>query len=179
MTFELIINIGLLLFFIYTFFYVGATMPPSPNTEIGPEQWPQALAVLLAIGLIVNIIGIIRENKKLEKPKGFSDVIADTKAFFKSKLLIGMIIVAGMAFIMEPLGFLVTCTLFIVAYGLLLGNRKYIQLIVVSILITTFLYVLFSAILGIMLPRGRVPFLRDIALGIESLIYAIKKGVGL
>ncbi len=56
MVIELVVNFLILGLSVFCFFYVGATMPKSPVNELGAEQWPQALLVLLAIALIWNLI---------------------------------------------------------------------------------------------------------------------------
>ena len=43
LTLELIVNVLLLAFGIFCYFYVGATMPASDPLELGAEQWPQAV----------------------------------------------------------------------------------------------------------------------------------------
>jgi hypothetical protein len=174
MIFELIINFGLLFFFVYSYFYVGATLPRSAGNVIGPEQWPQLICLLLGISLLVNIVNIIRKNRlgTIYGHKG--ELVTSVKGFFNSKLPIAMGIVLAMSFLIEFFGFLVTCTLFLTAYGLLLGNKKYIKLMLISLVVTIFMYILFSVILGIMLPRGTIVFLRNWALGLESLVYSIK-----
>ncbi|MEF9895468.1 MAG: tripartite tricarboxylate transporter TctB family protein, partial [Clostridia bacterium] len=74
------------------------------------------------------------------------------------------------SFVLEPLGFMVTCFLFLISYGLLLGERKYLRLVLFALLITLVLYICFGVLLSVNLPRGTVPFLRNFALFIESLI---------
>ena len=108
------------------------------------------------------------------------DVAASFKDFFpsivrlvKSKLFFGMALVVIMALMYEPVGFIATCLLFLIAYGLLLGQRNMVLLLVTSVLITVLLYIGFAVFLGVMLPRGQVPFLRNFALFVESLIPAV------
>ena len=125
MALELIVNLLLLGFSIFCYFYVGATMPAS----------------------IVRLV--------------------------KSKLFFGMALVVIMALMYEPVGFIATCLLFLIAYGLLLGQRNMVLLLVTSVLITVLLYIGFAVFLGVMLPRGQVPFLRNFALFVESLIPAV------
>ena len=90
--------------------------------------------------------------------------------FFKSKLFIGMVLVVIMAIAYEPIGFMLTCFLFLMAYGLLLGQRNIALLVGTSLLITVILYIGFAVFLGVLLPRGNVSFLRDFALFVESLV---------
>ena len=119
--------------------------------------------------ICINIYGIIKKNKGKESftLKAFASSIP---AFFKGKLFLGIAIVVIASFILEPLGFMVTCFLFLLAYGYLLGDRKYVRLVVVALVVTLFLYVVFGVLLSVNLPRGTVPFLRNFALAIESIL---------
>lgn len=90
--------------------------------------------------------------------------------FFKSKLFIGMVIVVVMSLLYEPVGFMVTCLLFLIAYGYLLGERRPLNLILTSVIITIILYIGFAVLLGVLLPRGQISFLRNFALFVESLV---------
>ncbi len=103
----------------------------------------------------------------------FKDFFPSIVRLVKSKLFFGMALVVIMALMYEPVGFIATCLLFLIAYGLLLGQRNMVLLLVTSVLITVLLYIGFAVFLGVMLPRGQVPFLRNFALFVESLIPAI------
>ena len=79
MALELIVNLLLLGFSIFCYFYVGATMPVSAANELGAEQWPQALLLLLipVIGWLVILIfncqrGTEGNNRFGPDPKPFS-----------------------------------------------------------------------------------------------------------
>ena len=172
--FELIINILLFIFLGFTFFthVLEAAVPASVARNpyaLQPDVWPKTIIILLEICLIVNIIKIIKKNKGKESftLKAFASSIP---AFFKGKLFLGIAIVVIASFILEPLGFMVTCFLFLLAYGYLLGDRKYVRLLVVALVVTLFLYVVFGVLLSVNLPRGTVPFLRNFALAIESIL---------
>ena len=62
MAFELIINLLILGFSIFCFFYVGSTMPKSAVNELGAEQWPQAIIIVLVLALCWNIFKLIRDQ---------------------------------------------------------------------------------------------------------------------
>lgn len=173
MAIQLIVNTLLLLFSIFCFFYVGATMPQSAASELGAEQWPQMLLVLLILALCFNIYKFFRENSREAIGAAFKDFFPGIGRFVKSKLFIGMALLVIMALIYEELGFLVTSLFFLNAYGVLLGEKRPLRLIVCSIVITLILYLGFAVFLGVLLPRGNVGFLRDLALGLEKLIAAV------
>jgi hypothetical protein len=144
-------------------------MPKSPDSELGAEQWPQLLLGLLMISIIINIWNYFKRHKKSEVGAAFATFIPGIGRFLKSKLFFGMVILVVMALVYDRLGFLVTSFLFLGSYGLLLGERKYPRLVISSLGITLVLYVVFSVLLGILLPRGYIPFLRNIALALESV----------
>ncbi|GHV83221.1 hypothetical protein AGMMS50212_05610 [Spirochaetia bacterium] len=169
MALELIVNILLMAGSVFCWWYVGATMPKSAASELGAEQWPQFLLFLLVIALAINIFNFFKRNKKEAIAQSFVDFLPGIGKFVKSKLFIGMVMLMVMAVLYEPLGFFATCLLFLLSYGILLGEKRPLFLGGMSIGITFLLYVGFSVLLGIMLPRGYVPFLRSFALVIESI----------
>jgi hypothetical protein len=85
-----------------------------------------------------------------------------------------MVILVVMALVYEPLGFITSCFLFMLTYGILLGERRPVRLLVISLIIMLILYIGFSVFLGVLLPRGYVPFLRGIALFLESIFDNLK-----
>lgn len=170
MALELIVNLILLGGSLFCYWYVGATMPASAVNELGAEQWPQALLLLLIPALCWNIFKFFKKHKKEEIAAAFLDFFPSIGRFAKSKLFIGMALVVVMALMYEPIGFMATCLLFLIAYGYLLGQRKWPMLVGTSVVITIILYVGFAVMLGVMLPRGQISFLRNFALLVESLI---------
>jgi len=170
MALELIVNLILLGFSVFCFWYVGATMPVSADNELGAEQWPQALLALLILALVWNIYQYFRRHPVSEVKAAFRDFFPSVGRLIRSKLFVGMVLVVVMALLYEPMGFMACCLLFMVAYGYLLGQRKLPLLIGTSVVITIILYIGFAVMLGVLLPRGQIPFLRNFALFVESLV---------
>lgn len=170
MALELIVNLLLLGFSVFCFFYVGSTMPVSPVNELGAEQWPQALLSLMIIAICYNIFNYFRRNQKTDIAAAFKSFFPGILTFVKSKLFVGMFLVMLMALLYEPIGFMVSCLLFLISYGYLLGEHRIGRLVITALVITIILYIGFAVLLGVMLPRGQVPFLRNFALFVESLV---------
>ena len=166
--FELIINILLFIFFGYTFFthVLEAAVPAKVANNpyaLQPDVWPKAIIILLEICLIVNIIQIIKKNKG--KPEfTLGAFIGSIPAFLKSKLFFGIVIMVVASFILDTVGFIVTSLFILFFYGLLIA----------SVCITMVLYIVFSGMLSVNLPRGTVGFLRNFALWLESIVGAVK-----
>lgn len=170
MALELIVNLLLLAGCVGFFVNVSTTMPHSAVNELGAEQWPQAILILLILAICFNLYKYFKNNQKEAIAAAFRDFIPSIGRLVKSKLFAGMILVVVMALMYEPVGFMVTCLLFLIAYGLLLGQRNIPLLLLTSVVITIILYIGFSVMLGVMLPRGQILPLRNFALFIESLV---------
>ena len=175
--FELIINILLVVFLGVSYFTnvleapVPAKVQKNPYA-FQPDTWPKVIIILLEICLIINIIQIIRKNKGKESftLKAF---VATIPEFFKSKMFLGIVILTAASFVLETLGFIVTAILVLFFYGWLLGAKNIPTLAIASVLIALVLYIIFSGMLSVNLPRG-VGFLRDFALLLESGVAAVK-----
>lgn len=171
--FELLCNILLFVFLIFTYFthVLEAKVPKSylknPNV-LHPSVWPKVIIILLLICIAVNIYKIIKKNK--DNPEfTFAAFAKNTLAFLKSKMFIGMVILAVASIILEPLGFVVTSALLMFSYGLLLGEKKWWRLAIIACVLGVGLHIAFSGLLGVNLPRGTVPFLRSFSLFLENL----------
>ncbi len=170
MAIELIFNLILLIGCGVCFVNVTTTMPKSAVNELGAEQWPQAILVLLIAAICFNLYKYFKKNDKADIAAAFKDSFPSIGRFFRSKLFIGMALTVAMALLYEPVGFMLTCLLFLIAYGLLPGQKNIWLLLGTSVLITIILYIGFSVLLGVMLPRGQIGFLRNFALLAESLV---------
>ena len=175
--FELIINILLVVFLGVSYFTnvleapVPAKVQKNPYA-FQPDVWPKVIIILLEICLILNIIQIIKKNKGNEKFT-LAYFLSTIPEFFKSKMLRGIIILTAASFLLETLGFVLTAALVLFFYGWLLGAKNIPTLAIASVLIALVLYIIFSGMLSVNLPRG-VGFLRDFALLLESGVAAVK-----
>lgn len=176
--FELIINILLFIFFGFTYFThvleaaVPAKVAKNPFV-LQPDVWPKTIIILLEICLILNIINIIRKNKG--NPEfSLSAFAKSIPVFIKSKLFLGIIIMVAASLLLETLGFMVTSVMVLFCYGALLGEKNIARLAIASVCITLALYIIFSGMLSVNLPRGTIGFLRNFALLLESIVGAVK-----
>lgn len=172
--FELLCNVLLLGFLGYTYFthVLEAKVPKSylknPN-NLMPDVWPKVIIILLMICLVVNIIKIIRKNKG--NPEfNFKTFGKNTLVFLKSKMFLGMLVLGAAAAMLEYVGFIVTAFFVLFVYGLLLGEKKIVRLLILSVVLALLLHFLFSGLLDVTLPRGEVAFLRSFSLWLENLI---------
>ena len=163
LTLDLIFSVVLLIFSIYCFIYIGGA-DNSTATELGAAFWPRLILGIMIVLLVISLVNMIR------KKEGKTPVNGEAVAgFFKSKLLVGMIVCAVTAIILPMVGFIPTSFLFLIAYGVLLGEKRPVVLIITGVVATLILYIIFQGPLGIFLPRGS-GFFRNFALTMENLI---------
>ena len=165
MTIQFLFSLLMLLFFTYCYFYIGATMPVSPSTELGGEQWPQIILGLLMVLLMIHLFHLWKEQRQAGAGDKIS--LAVLRDMVRGKLLVSFLLVVAMAVMMEYAGFLLTSFCFVAAYCFLLGERRAHIIFAASLAITVILYFVFSKGLSIMLPRG-YGVLRSFALWIEA-----------
>ena len=174
--FELICNVLLWLGLLYAYCFNVLEAPIPDRTArnpytLKPDIWPKAIIILLLICIAINIINIIRKNRNNPDFK-FSAMFS-----MKPRMWLGIAIVIGASFVLEPLGYMATCFLVLFLYGLLLGQTHVFRLLVFSVLVTFLLYIVFSVLLSVNLPRGTIPELRSFSLYIESLVAAVKSAI--
>ena len=176
--FELIMNILLVVFLVFSFFthVLEAPVPVKVQKNpyaFQPDTWPKVIIILLEICLIINIIQIIKRNKGKEEFT-LKYFVSTIPGFFKSKMFLGIIILTAASLLLETLGFVVTAVLVLFAYGALLGEKNFVRLGIASVIIALVLYIVFSGLLSVNLPRGTIGFLRDFALFLESIVAGVK-----
>ncbi|WP_164845559.1 tripartite tricarboxylate transporter TctB family protein [Anaerosphaera multitolerans] len=163
----MIFNIILFLFFGYCLIDVGRLDNLPGSDVIGAALWPQIILVLLLFSLAVNMINVAKKNKK-EHGVYLNFEMSMVTSFFKSRIFIGIIIIAVMSVLLDFLGFVPTTLLLLFSYGVLLGEKKYLKLFVISLIATFLLFFIFSKGLSIILPRGIGPF-REFAILLEMI----------
>lgn len=174
--FELICNVLLWLGLLYSYFFNVLEAPIPDRTArnpytLKPDVWPKAIIILLLICIAINIFNIIRKNKN--NPEFSLDALLSIRA----RMCMGIVLILAASFVLEPLGYMVTCVLVLFLYGLLLGQTHVIRLAFMSIILTLVLYVVFSVLLSVNLPRGTIPELRNFSLYIESIVASVKSAI--
>ena len=171
--FELICNVLLWAGLLYAYFFNVLEAPIPDRTArnpytLKPDIWPKAIIILLLICIAINIINIIRKNK------GNPNFSFASMFSINPKRWAGMAIIIAASFILEPLGYMATCCLVLFFYGLLLGQTHVFRLAVFSVVITFELYIVFSVLLSVNLPRGTIESCRNFSLYVESIVASVK-----
>ena len=174
--FELICNILLWLGLLYAYFFNVLEAPIPDRTArnpytLKPDVWPKAIIILLLVCIAVNIINIIRKNRN-NPDFTFSSMFS-----IKVRMWLGIALVVAASFVLEPLGYMATCFLVLFLYGLLLGQTHVVRLFIFAVIVTFLLYIVFSVLLSVNLPRGTIPELRNFSLWVEGLVASVKSAI--
>ena len=124
------------------FFIIIGNDPAAAATEneLGAAFWPR---IILFIMIVLSIINIVTSFKKMKAEGKTITSDIDIVGFFKSRLFIGMVAVVILALLLPIIGFIPSCILFLIGYGVLLDAPSIPKLIIVSVLITIVIYIIY------------------------------------
>lgn len=145
-------KLGLLIFIVAAvYLYLSFQLPNYEYAPIDADVIPKGLGILLLVLSVFlffsRVVETDAEKAKRNIPKKELGVIAAVFA---------MIFVYILLF--EGIGFIITTTLFIFFCSWFLGYRAWKTNILVSLLFPIVMYAIFVFALGIVLPRGILPF---------------------
>ena len=162
---EVVLSFALIVFclicLVNLIFGMGTMVEYDP---MGPIAWPAVLIVLLLVMLTANIVLAFR--KKAAAAEGGAWSWPGIRAVLTHKLTISIVLLFAYAFLLDNIGFLFSTPLFILAYTTLLGQKSWKVRIIAAFAATIVLYLLFSRLLQVPLPRGYGVF-REISLFVE------------
>ncbi|MFT4415438.1 tripartite tricarboxylate transporter TctB family protein [Fredinandcohnia humi] len=111
-------------------------------------------AVPITLGFILLLLSIFLYFQKDNHSEGKSKIPTSEKKVILTVLGFVLLFVI----LLEPLGFILTTTLFLYVNSWFLGYKKWISNLIVSLAIPFVIYFLFSSFLQIQLPKGILPF---------------------
>lgn len=138
--------ISVILAIVAVIFYVlsGSFTAPVNPVDIGPAAFPRLMAIIILLLAAAQIFLSIKKNKAPDSEK---------VAFgYWQGCLAGLALMCAYAFLMPRLGYYVVTPFFIFAIMVLMGNRKWVQMVLVTLGFTLFAFLVFTKLLGVMLP---------------------------
>ncbi|MEM1273365.1 MAG: tripartite tricarboxylate transporter TctB family protein [Pseudomonadota bacterium] len=127
----------------------GALRPFELRNPIWPSTFPKILSV---IGLVLGMFVLLGFEKSEESQPGATDIDYRRLTDYNLGQAIGLLVLMVVyAHTLRPMGFLLTTTLFLVTGSALLGERRWLLMIVVAALATGFVWYLVQQVLGIFL----------------------------
>jgi hypothetical protein len=145
-------GIGILIFSAVMFAVAGRMSPPA-SFGLGPGGYPMLVTgVLAALGIILAIQGWLQMRRAAQPEKGS----AGAKKLLDLRELRGIAILA-LSFwlyivLIKYLGYLITTPIFLFLFLLQYGDRKWLRMILVSVITTAASWVLFVYAFRIFLP---------------------------
>lgn len=163
MTGNIVLSIVSILFALFYLVISFTQLPPSTSPiTLGPRAWPVVILSLMVIMGIILFIRTLNEKRKStvndeENLLAQSEKIEEEFAVeevHKTKYLIisGILLLTLLA--MSYLGFIITAPIMLIAVALIIGIKRWIPIVVASIIGTACLTYLFPILLSIPLPRG-------------------------
>ncbi|MBC6436921.1 MAG: tripartite tricarboxylate transporter TctB family protein [Rhodobacteraceae bacterium] len=134
------------------FFTMDHLLPPfMQRNPVWPSTFPKILAVFGIIAGLIVLLGIETLGKSEKVPRT-TDIdyrrLTDYK-LGQALVLLGLMV--AYALMLRPAGFLAATAVFLVASSFVLGERKFLIMVVVAALATGFVWYLVQEVLGIFL----------------------------
>lgn len=144
-------NVGLAIVLIALSILIFVSTAPyhrAHGNDPGPAFWPRTMAVALSVLSVLMVIeGIVKERKeKSADPIGLASP--------EMRRIYWMILIfAVFAVVLYYGGFIIASLLFIPAVMRLLGEKKWLKCILVSVIVSGTIYFFFSVLLRVTLPQ--------------------------
>lgn len=144
---NLICGITCILFSLWVWFET-ASFPEDKNVNINSDFFPR----MMAIGLIIASLSMIFTSVMSKKEEIIGTLSLKNSGI--QRALICLVLTILVAVLLKPVGFIIVSIVYAFIMMYILGDRKWIRMIIVSILVPLLIFFLFSKLLGITLPLG-------------------------
>lgn len=124
--------------------------------KLGPAYWPEFLLVCLMILSLLIGVDALRARKKRDSNRK-EGLTFHTGSF---RLMVAIALIVLYFFLLKVVGFIALTPFFLVAFMLLLGERKKGWMIGVSLGMTALIIYVFTKAMYVPLPRGTGIFLK-------------------
>ncbi len=130
------------------FFVMDATIPPfMKRNPVWPSTFPKVIAVLGAVSSIYVLVGF--EKSSEDKTPDIDYRRLWDYNIGQAALLLGLMVLY--ALMLRPAGFLASTSVFLIAGALILGERRLLTLLIVTLIATVGIWYLVEGVLGIFL----------------------------
>ncbi len=141
--------ISIILIALSVFLYMTADKMPGATKGIGPGDYPKFICSILFVLGVIQLISVIVSSKGIPFIQ-FSEI--------NKKFLVRALIMVVATFVyyklMKPIGYLLTTPLYLFGSFMLFGYKKKIKGVIIAIVFTVVVYLLFTKVFMIFLPRG-------------------------
>lgn len=131
------------------FFVMDAGLPPfMRRNPIWPSTFPKVLAVC---GVLVSLVVLLGFEKGAGEPKQGEIDYRRLAQYDVGRAVALLLLMAGYAFTLRPLGFIASTILFLVLAAAILGERRMVVLVPVAVVAAVGVWYLVQEVLGIYL----------------------------
>ena len=154
--YDLAIALVVLAFGVFVF-TVARTIPMGYTRDaVGPRAFFFGIGILFLAGGSFVAMRLLRSWKSQKNPMIPSDGKEDDDGYSASALRAALVMgtFIGYAAVLKPLGYLLATPVFIIGALVVLGERKWWQMIVIAVSFTVVFYVAFAQLLNVRIPVG-------------------------
>lgn len=156
----------LILLVAFYFYYMACCFGPAPMGQLGADFWPKMILLALMGSCAIKFFEIIWHRNKLAEEAEARPVMDNMK------LTLMIVILILTVFAIDYIGFALANTLFMLVFLILVGFKKPVQLLLISIFSTIVMLYIFVKVVYLPLPRGYGIF-EDISLYIYRALYLL------
>jgi putative tricarboxylic transport membrane protein len=158
---EYYISILLCVFGLFVFFWsnnIPLMVAVEKSSVVNARFFPKLMgSMMVLLSFIMALENFLQRRSRMSEESGKDDAGKEEGENWGRWLGLGLICIIYY-FLLQPLGFLLSSFLFMLAFLIFLGSRKWYALLFLSALVPFCLYILFKTILGAYLPEGLVYF---------------------
>ncbi len=143
-------------------FFMTASFPVSIiDKSGGPALFPRIIVILLIVFILIRSVIVLKDKELLKKPFIFTEI-------FKGSRLIYLLVTLAYILLIKQVGFLIMTTvylfgltqyLFFIQQDHTMNLKRNLITGVGALVVTIGIYLLFSNVLGIRLPKGIVKWM--------------------
>lgn len=123
------------------------------NVPVGPEVFPRIMAIgLIICSVAMMIINLVKKDTEQAPTLSLRD-----KGIQRMLIIAGLVLVYYL--LLETVGYLILSPILLFLSMLVMGYRKYVNMIIISVSVTGAVFLLFWQVLVIDLPNGLLDFL--------------------
>lgn len=125
----------------------------------GLSSWSSAGSLPIGASLAMSLSSLVIIFRELSKPAPelrLGKTLAQSffEKVFPARHIIFVFVLIAYMFLLEPLGFITSSFLYLVATSLVLGERRYVHMIVANVLSLAVVYLVFQTAFSVVLPEG-------------------------
>ena len=125
----------------------------------GLSSWSSAGSLPMGASLAMSLSSLVIIFRELSKPAPelrLGKTLAQSffEKVFPARHMVFIFVLIAYMFLLEPLGFVTSSFLYLVAASLVLGERRYVHMIVANVLSLAVVYLVFRTAFSVVLPEG-------------------------